>query len=124
MNNGDIILLGTMKFGFKELTLQDSKGFVNMRQPEYSLPTNFYGNQVANLAKTAYPGIYLCVDKRNKPLNILAKKDEIVELEPSEIRAILEAKGIPHAKNTTKKHLLSLLGIESNGSDEINSDQE
>lgn len=114
MDQNNLLLLNTLKFGYKSLDMTESKGFINLHNKDNQLPTGFYGNRIVNLAKTTYPGIYLCVDRYNIPFDILVKKDEIVELNAGEIRNILQAKDIKHEKNSTKKHLLSLLGIEYN----------
>jgi hypothetical protein len=114
MKYGDFILLNTTKLGAEQMTLSDSKGFISKSEEEYSLPANFYGNHVSNIAKTEHKGIYLLVDKRGNVFDILAKKDEIAweEMTPGQIRELLDLKRVKYAINMTKKTLLSLLGID------------
>lgn len=122
MKLDNILLLNKTTLGYRKMSISESLGFVNMKSEKYQLPTNFYGNQVANLAKTCLPGIYLCVDRRNGVFDILVKKDEISALTPAEIRDILDAKRIVYAKQMPKKTLLSLLGIEYNPTKDADDD--
>lgn len=107
----NIILLNSTKFGGKQLEINDSRGFMNMKTEYFQLPTNFYGNRVQNIAKTDNKGIYLLVGKGNAIIDVMANKEEIAYLEAAELRMILKAKNIKHTNAMPKETLLALLGI-------------
>jgi len=107
----NIILLNNTKFGGRQLEINDSRGFMNMKTEYFQLPTNFYGNRVQNIAKTDIKGIYLLVGKGNVVFDVLVNKEEIVYLEAAELRYILKAKNIKHTNAMSKEDLLKLLGI-------------
>lgn len=115
----NIILLNSTKLGGKELEINDSRGFMNMKTEYYQLPTNFYGNRVQNIAKTDNKGIYLLVGKGNVVFDVMVNKEEIVYLGAAELRSILKSKKIKFTNAMPKEDLLKLLGIEIEETKEV-----
>jgi hypothetical protein len=114
MEYKDFLLLNNLKLGYgsKEMAIEDSRGFVSKKDTKFHLPTNFYGNQVQNIAKTDFKGIYLLVGRNNVVFDMLVIKEEILDLEAADIRSILESKKIKHSNKLSRRDLLKLLGIE------------
>lgn len=101
-----MILLGSTKFGGKEYSITDVKGFVSNESKK--LPTGFYGGRVNQLAKTNIKGMYLCMEKMNV-IDILFPGDELKDLTKDNIELVLDAKGKDIPSKATKDELIKLL---------------
>lgn len=111
MEYKDFVLLGKRAIGKKTYELNDSQGFVNTTKDPYKLPAGFYGGRITNVGKTSQPGVYLLIEGQ-RVIDLLLKKDELVNLKVLELQDILAAKGIMPSPKATKAQLLFLLGVQ------------
>lgn len=88
--NKNIILLGKTKLGDKQYTLSDSAGTILLKK-NTELPDNWYGGTVKELRKTKDSNILMCIDKKDRVINLAYMESELTNNDKQLLGIIGEA---------------------------------